>query len=55
MFVADIADLPQTIADVACDGDVVMCMGAGSIGQVPSRVLEILQNKEQTMTERRGL
>ena len=55
MFVADIADLPQTIADVASDGDVVMCMGAGSIGQVPSRVLEILQNKEQTMTEGRGL
>ncbi|MDZ4146165.1 MAG: UDP-N-acetylmuramate--L-alanine ligase [Burkholderiales bacterium] len=55
MFVADIVDLPQTIADFACDGDVVMCMGAGSIGQVPSRVLEILQNKEQTMTEGRGL
>ncbi len=55
VFVADVADLPQAIADFACDGDVVMCMGAGSIGQVPSKVLEILQNKEQTMTEGRGL
>ncbi len=55
MFVADIGDLPQTIADFARDGDVVMCMGAGSIGQVPSKVLQILQNKEQTMTEGPGL
>ncbi|MDD2741932.1 MAG: UDP-N-acetylmuramate--L-alanine ligase [Rhodocyclaceae bacterium] len=40
VFVEDIADLPQTILDVARDGDVVLCMGAGSIGAVPGKVVE---------------
>ena len=35
VFVEDIAAMPQTILDVARDGDVVLCMGAGSIGAVP--------------------
>jgi UDP-N-acetylmuramate--alanine ligase len=38
VFVEDIADMPQTIMDVARDGDVVLCMGAGSIGAVPGKV-----------------
>jgi UDP-N-acetylmuramate--alanine ligase len=32
VFVEAIADLPQAILDAARDGDVVMTMGAGSIG-----------------------
>ena len=35
VFVETIADMPQAIRDVARDGDVVLTMGAGSIGQVP--------------------
>ena len=40
VFVEDIAAMPQTIMDVARDGDVVLCMGAGSIGAVPGKVVE---------------
>ena len=38
VFVEDIADMPQTIMEVARDGDVVLCMGAGSIGAVPGKL-----------------
>jgi UDP-N-acetylmuramate--alanine ligase len=41
LFVGDIAAMPQAILDVARDGDVVMCMGAGSIGAVPAKVVEM--------------
>jgi UDP-N-acetylmuramate--alanine ligase len=34
VFVEDVADIPATIRAVARDGDVVLTMGAGSIGQV---------------------
>ena len=40
VFVEDIAAMPQTILDVARDGDVVLCMGAGSIGAVPGKLAE---------------
>lgn len=40
-FVGDIAEMPQAILDIARDGDVVMCMGAGSIGGVPAKVVEM--------------
>lgn len=40
VFVEDIVDMPQTILDVARDGDVVLTMGAGSIGAVPGRLVE---------------
>jgi UDP-N-acetylmuramate--alanine ligase len=39
-FVADIADMPQAVLDTVRDGDVVMCMGAGSIGGVPAKIVE---------------
>jgi UDP-N-acetylmuramate--alanine ligase len=39
VFVEDIGDMPQTIMDVARAGDVVLCMGAGSIGAVPAKVV----------------
>ena len=45
VFVADIAALPQAIVDAARDGDVVLCMGAGSIGAVPAKVAGLRQNK----------
>ena len=38
VFVEDIADMPQTLLSAARDGDVVLCMGAGSIGAVPGKL-----------------
>src|SRR5487761_2359571 len=38
VFVADIAGMPQAILDAARDGDVVITMGAGSIGGVPGKL-----------------
>ena len=38
VFVESVADLPSQILAIARDGDVVMTMGAGSIGQVAQRV-----------------
>ena len=38
VFVEAIADLPQAILDAARDGDVVMTMGAGSIGATPGKL-----------------
>ncbi|MDD2885484.1 MAG: UDP-N-acetylmuramate--L-alanine ligase [Dechloromonas sp.] len=40
VFVEEIAAMPQTILDVARDGDVVLTMGAGSIGAVPGKLVE---------------
>jgi len=55
IFVDEIAAMPQAIVDNAQDGDVVMCMGAGSIGAVPAKVVDLLQNSERTTQEGRGL
>jgi UDP-N-acetylmuramate--alanine ligase len=55
VFVDDITQMPQAIADNARDGDVVMCMGAGSIGAVPGKVVELLQNSELSTQKGRGL
>jgi UDP-N-acetylmuramate--alanine ligase len=55
VFVDDIADMPQSILDNARAGDVVLCMGAGSIGAVPAKVLDLLQISEQHRQEIRGL
>ncbi len=46
VFVDDIQKMAQVIADNAQDGDVVMCMGAGSIGQVPAKVLALVQQRK---------
>ena len=40
VFVDDVADLPATIVQQARGGDVVITMGAGTIGAVPVRVVE---------------
>ena len=55
IFVDDIADMPQAIVDMARAGDVVLCMGAGSIGAVPAKVVQMLQNTELTIHAGRGL
>ena len=39
-FVADVAALPAAIRRVARAGDVVLTMGAGSIGQVPGQLMQ---------------
>ena len=51
VFVNDIAALPQAIVDAARDGDVVLCMGAGSIGAVPAKVAGLLQNQQPNTHE----
>lgn len=38
VFVEDIADMPAMIRTLVKDGDVVLTMGAGSIGSVPGRL-----------------
>jgi len=45
-LVREIAALPQAIADATRDGDVVIVMGAGAIGSVPARTVELLTTKE---------
>ncbi len=46
VFVDAIEAMPQAIIDNAQAGDVVLCMGAGSIGAVPQKVLHMLQKNE---------
>nr|WP_315494963.1 UDP-N-acetylmuramate--L-alanine ligase [uncultured Rhodoferax sp.] len=46
IFVDEIADMPQAAIDNARDGDVLVCMGAGSIGAVPGKIADMLQKQE---------
>ena len=46
VFVENIADMPAAIAANAQAGDVLLCMGAGSIGAVPGKLVEMLQKQE---------
>ncbi|MEY4738514.1 MAG: hypothetical protein RL302_2833 [Pseudomonadota bacterium] len=55
IFVDDIADMPQAAVDNARPGDVLVCMGAGSIGAVPGKIVDLLQKAEQATQEGRGL
>jgi UDP-N-acetylmuramate--alanine ligase len=45
VFVDEIADMPKVIKEQVRDGDVVISMGAGSIGNVPAQVSEMLGAK----------
>jgi UDP-N-acetylmuramate--alanine ligase len=45
IFVDDILTLPQAAIDNARDGDVLLCMGAGSIGAVPGKIADMLSMK----------
>jgi UDP-N-acetylmuramate--alanine ligase len=49
IFVDAIEAMPQAIVDNALAGDVVVCMGAGSIGSVPQKVLDMLQISEHAV------
>ena len=42
-FVVNVAALPQAIQRAARGGDVVITMGAGSVGDVPAQLLQLLQ------------
>jgi UDP-N-acetylmuramate--alanine ligase len=55
IFVEDITAMARAIVDNTQPGDVVLCMGAGSIGAVPAKVVELLQKNEQDMQKGRGL
>ena len=55
VFVDAIEAMPQAIIDIAQSGDVVLCMGAGSIGSVPQKVVDMLQIKELLTSESRVL
>ena len=55
VFIDAIDALPQAIIDNAQGGDVVLCMGAGSIGSVPQTVVNMLQIDELPARERRAL
>jgi UDP-N-acetylmuramate--alanine ligase len=55
IFVDDIAAMPQAAVDNAQAGDVLLCMGAGSIGAVPGKVVEMLQKTELLAQEGRAL
>jgi UDP-N-acetylmuramate--alanine ligase len=54
LFVDDIASMAQAIVDNAQSGDVVLCMGAGSIGTVPAKVVELLSKNEPSAKEGLG-
>lgn len=41
VFVDKVDDLPNAIVDIAKNGDIVLCMGAGSIGLVPQKLVEL--------------
>ena len=45
-FVDDISAMPQSILDVIEDGDVVVCMGAGSIGAVPAQLKALVEGAQ---------
>jgi UDP-N-acetylmuramate--alanine ligase len=40
VFVEDIAEMPNAVMEMARDGDVVITMGAGSIGAVPGKLAQ---------------
>ena len=42
LYVEEIGDMPEAIRRTAQDGDVVVTMGAGSIGNVPAQLVELL-------------
>jgi UDP-N-acetylmuramate--alanine ligase len=45
VFVENIADMPQSILQLVRDGDVVVTMGAGSIGNVPGAIKLLSQGQ----------
>ncbi|MEM7358571.1 MAG: UDP-N-acetylmuramate--L-alanine ligase [Pseudomonadota bacterium] len=48
IFVADLDDLESVLAPLVRDGDVVLTMGAGSIGKASKQLFATLQDQEET-------
>ena len=46
VFVDDVQELPGLLTEQARDGDVVLCRGAGSIGGIPAKIVDLLQKTE---------
>jgi UDP-N-acetylmuramate--alanine ligase len=44
IFVEEIQDMAAAILDLVIDGDVVLCMGAGSISSVPKNIVNLLNH-----------
>jgi UDP-N-acetylmuramate--alanine ligase len=44
IFVENIQDMADAILDVIKDGDVVLCMGAGSISATPKNIVNLLKD-----------
>ncbi len=47
VFVDEIGDMPMAVIENARAGDVVLCMGAGSIGAMPARLAQMLEKTGQ--------
>ena len=47
VFVDQIADMPQAVMNNARDGDVLICMGAGSIGGTPAQVVALAAKAQE--------
>jgi UDP-N-acetylmuramate--alanine ligase len=54
VFVDDISGMAQAVVQNARDGDIVLCMGAGSIGAVPARVVQLTQTGVSRDSEGKG-
>ena len=46
-FIDSIQEMPKAILNIVQDGDVVLCMGAGSIGGVPKLLVESVSSSRQ--------
>ncbi len=55
IFIDAIETMHQAILDTALGGDVVLCMGAGSIGNVPQRLVDTVLKSEIAVTESRAV
>lgn len=54
VFVDDIEQMARAVLDNTRSGDVVLCMGAGSIGAVPGKIIEMLQTSGQPTKKGKG-
>jgi UDP-N-acetylmuramate--alanine ligase len=55
VFVSEVQALAHCIVAQAQGGDVLLCMGAGSIGKVANEVVQLLQKTEQFTQEQWGV
>lgn len=48
VFVEDVAEVPARVLDLVRDGDVLLCMGAGSIGRAPAQIVRLAGAAEES-------